>query len=106
MRTNTGTSTVTLTWTASAGVVAHPYPTVLMSDSFNRANATQYSLGPADLSLGGATTYYYIPVFGGASITRRVGGVPFGRGLVRVRRGLVRLRRGLVGIRVGPLGGD
>jgi hypothetical protein len=52
---------------------------VITSDSFNRADASEYSLGPTDLSAGGTTTYYYIPVFAaGASIS---GGVLRNNGL-------------------------
>jgi hypothetical protein len=34
---------------------------VLVSDSFNRANATECSLGASDLSFGGIASYYYLP---------------------------------------------
>ena len=37
--------------------------TVLVSDSFNRADATACSLGSADLAQGGSGTHYYLPVF-------------------------------------------
>jgi hypothetical protein len=37
--------------------------TVLVSDSFNRADAAACSLGRADLAQGGSGTHYYLPVF-------------------------------------------
>jgi len=36
---------------------------VLVSDSFNRANATACALGKADLALGGSGSHYYLPLF-------------------------------------------
>ena len=36
---------------------------VLVSDSFNRANATPCALGKADLALGGSGSHYYLPLF-------------------------------------------
>jgi uncharacterized protein (TIGR03437 family) len=42
---------------------------VLISDSFNRADADKCNLGQADLALGGSGAHYYLPVFStGASI--------------------------------------
>jgi hypothetical protein len=38
---------------------------VLLSDSFDRANADRCALGPADLSMGGSGTHYYLPIFSG-----------------------------------------
>ena len=50
---------VTLTGT---GVATGPTPgTVLVSDSFNRADATGCALGKADLALGGSGSHYYLP---------------------------------------------
>jgi hypothetical protein len=37
--------------------------TVVVSDSFNRADASKCSLGPADLASGGSGAWYYVPVF-------------------------------------------
>jgi uncharacterized protein (TIGR03437 family) len=37
--------------------------TVLVSDSFNRADATACAVGRADLANGGSGTHYYLPVF-------------------------------------------
>jgi uncharacterized protein (TIGR03437 family) len=39
------------------------FGTVVLSDSFNRANATACALGKADLALGGSGSYYYLPIF-------------------------------------------
>ena len=36
---------------------------VLLSDSFNRSDATACSIGKADLFAGGSGTHYYLPVF-------------------------------------------
>ena len=36
---------------------------VLVSDSFNRADATACALGKADLALGGSGSHYYLPLF-------------------------------------------
>ena len=42
---------------------------VVLSDTFNRANATQYFLGEADLGLGGTGAHFYVPIFAaGANI--------------------------------------
>ena len=40
---------------------------VLVSDSFNRANATACALGKADLALGGSGAHYYLPLFSTSS---------------------------------------
>jgi uncharacterized protein (TIGR03437 family) len=40
---------------------------VLVSDSFNRADATACTLGKADLALGGSGTHYYLPLFSTSS---------------------------------------
>jgi len=40
---------------------------VLVSDSFNRANATACALGKADLALGGSGSHYYLPLFSTSS---------------------------------------
>jgi hypothetical protein len=40
---------------------------VLVSDSFNRADATACALGKADLALGGSGTHYYLPLFSTSS---------------------------------------
>jgi uncharacterized protein (TIGR03437 family) len=47
--------------------------TVLVSDSFNRADATACSLGRADLANGGSGTHYYLPVFPAAAGVYPVG---------------------------------
>jgi hypothetical protein len=47
--------------------------TVLVSDSFNRADAAACSLGAADLAKGGSGTHYYLPVFPAAAGTYPVG---------------------------------
>jgi uncharacterized protein (TIGR03437 family) len=53
---------------ALTGQATSPF-NVLLSDSFNRADADKCSLGHADLALGGSGTHYYLPVFStGASI--------------------------------------
>lgn len=48
---------------------------VLFSDSFNRSNAKECSLGKADLALGGFGRHFYIPLFphGGKDPTRPIG---------------------------------
>ncbi len=48
---------------------------VLVSDSFKRANATECSLGPADLKFGGSGAYYYLPDWPGS-------GGPVGAGII------------------------
>ena len=40
---------------------------VLVSDSFNRADAPPCALGKADLALGGSGTHYYVPLFATSS---------------------------------------
>jgi len=53
-------ATVALSGTGVAVGPAHG--TVMVSDSFNRANATACALGKADLALGGSGTHYYLPI--------------------------------------------
>ncbi len=49
---------------AGSGVTAAiPGANVLISDSFNRADADRCLLGRADLALGGSGSHYYIPIF-------------------------------------------
>ena len=47
--------------------------TVLVSDSFNRADAAACSLGRADLANGGSGSHYYLPVFPAAAGVYPVG---------------------------------
>jgi hypothetical protein len=44
-----------------------PLKDVIFSDSFNRPDADQGSLGTSDLALGGTASVYYLPLAGGAS---------------------------------------
>jgi len=49
---------------SGSGVAA---ATVILSDSFHRANATACALAQADLALGGSGTHYYLPIFPGSN---------------------------------------
>jgi parallel beta-helix repeat protein len=59
---------------SGAGVEAAPV-SVLLSDSFSRADADRCSLGKADLALGGAGNHFYLPIFptGGTDPSRPIG---------------------------------
>lgn len=48
---------------------------VLISDDFNRADATKYNLGQADLAFGGSGAHYYLPIFptGGTDPSNPIG---------------------------------
>jgi hypothetical protein len=50
--------------TRTGGSISEPVRIVL-SDSFDRANANHCALGVADLALGGSGTHYYLPIFSG-----------------------------------------
>jgi hypothetical protein len=76
-------STIAIAVKGSGAVAA----IVLSSDTFNRADAGQNSLGLTNLGLGGTRTYCYVPIFSGASIVSNAlqnngtgyGGVQFGQ---------------------------
>lgn len=54
---------VSVSLTGQGVAASAPPVAVLFSDTFNRADSGSCSLGPADLSLGGSGTYYYLPIF-------------------------------------------
>jgi uncharacterized protein (TIGR03437 family) len=63
---NNNTVVFTLTVTVlPAGAGGGP---VLVSDSFNRADAPACALGQADLAFGGVAAHYYVPLFGGSLV--------------------------------------
>jgi hypothetical protein len=48
-------------------------PAVILSDSFNRADADQYHLGTVDNALGGSGVHQYLPMFGATQILNHTG---------------------------------
>jgi hypothetical protein len=70
---NGGNATIPLSGT---GIASTPSQNVLLSDSFNRANAFLCGLGKADLAFGGSGTWFYMPVWPNPL------GAPIGAGIV------------------------
>lgn len=72
---------------ALAGKTPDPPATILSSDTFDRPDAGQNTLGKTDLGLGGTLVYCYVPIWSGAAIVSKTlrnngtgyGGVQFGQ---------------------------